>query len=74
MAQDRKIFCLKLIKTMLETSNLAHKYIHVASENAPFSNKAFLILLTYFAKKSLFFGQNTTFTQSNSVRVALEIF
>ena len=70
-----KLPCLKLVKIMLETSNLAHKHTHISClKNVPFSNKAFLILLTYFAKKSLFFGQNTTFTQSNSVRVALEIF
>ena len=27
-----KLFCLKLIKIMLQTSNLAHKYTHILSQ------------------------------------------
>ena len=42
---------------------------YVVSENIPFSTKAVLILLM-----SVFFGQNSTFTQSNSERAVLEIF
>ena len=49
-------------------------HTYVVSENVHFSSKAFLILLMHFAKNHCFFGQNTTFTRSNSVRVALEIF
>ena len=42
----------------------------VVSEDIPFSNKAHLILLMspFFRKKSSFFGKNSTFTQSSSVR------
>ena len=42
----------------------------------PFSNKALLILQMpeIFCKKSVFFDQNSTFTQSTSVRAVLEIF
>ena len=63
---------------MLETSNLAlSTHTYVVSENIPFSTKALLALLIsafFFTKKSVFFGQNSTSTQSNSVRVVLEIF
>ena len=49
---------------------------YVASENIPFSSKALLILLVsaFFCKKLAFSGQNSTFTQSNSVRAVFEIF
>ena len=42
----------------------------------PFSTKALLILLmlAFFLQKSAFFGKNSTFTRSNSVRAVLEIF
>ena len=56
------------------------KYIstkkYVVSENRPFSTKALLILLMsgFFCKKSAFFGKDSTFTLSNSVRAVLEIF
>ena len=42
----------------------------------PFSTKALLILMisAFFDNKSEFFGKNSAFTQSNSVRVVLEIF
>ena len=70
--------CLKLVRIMLESSNLAGKYTHtyLVSENIPFSIKALLILLmsAFFCKKISVFSENCTFTQSNSVRAALEIF
>ena len=47
----------------------ASTHIYVVSENIPFSTKALLILLM-----STFFGKNSTFTQSNTVKVVLEIF
>ena len=69
---------LKLVRIMLKTSNLARKYTrtYVVSENIPFSIKALLILLmsAFFFKKAAFSSQNSTFTQSNSVRVVPEIF
>ena len=44
------------------------KHSYVVSENITFSSKPLLILLmsAFFAKT--FFGQNSTFTQSNNVR------
>ena len=72
--------CLKVVRTMLETLNLVSKNIHthVVSENIIFSNNTPLILLMsvffqYF-KKSILFCKNSTFTQSSSMRVVLEIF
>ena len=49
---------------------LANKLIEkIVSKIMPFSTKALLILLMhFFCKESEFFGQNITFTQSNSVR------
>ena len=44
-------------------------HTYVVSENVPFSTKTPLILLI-----SAFFGKNNTFTQSNSLRAALDIF
>ena len=50
--------CLKLVKIMLEASNLARKYTDVS----------------IFCKKLAIFVQKSTFTQSNRVRAVLEIF
>ena len=49
---------------------------NVVPENIPFSAKELLIFLMseFLCKKSAFFGQNSTVTQSNSVRLVLEIF
>ena len=59
--------CLDIVRG----GNLAiSTHTYVVSENVHFSNKAFLISLTYFAKSYCFLA----FTRSNSVRVALEIF
>ena len=62
---------------MLETWNLVRKYTHIFS----FSKYTFQYLdplnsadVSIFCKKSAFFGNNSTFTQSNSVRAVLEIF
>ena len=71
--------CLKLIRVMLESWNLVRKYTYtyVVSENMPFGTKAFLILLmlTFFLQKiSVFFGNDSTFTQSSIVRTVLKIF
>ena len=67
--------CLKLVRAMLETWNLAQKdtRTYLVLENIPFTNKALSIFLmsAFFCKKSaFFFGQNSTFTQSNSVTAA----
>ena len=62
---------------MLETSNLALKYIQICSfKNIPFSIKVFLVLLmlAFFLQKVRFFSKNNTFNQSNSLRALLEIF
>ena len=69
--------CLKLVRTILKTLNLARKYTPICSfRNIPFSIKVLLILLVlgFFSKKSTFFGENSTFTQNNSVKAVLEIF
>ena len=60
---------------MLETWHVG-TYKHLVSENIPFRTKAPLLLLisASFCKKSAFFGKNSTFTQSNNVTAALEIF
>ena len=62
--------CLKLVRIMLKLE-IWHvsTNTYVVSENIPFSTKAVLILLM-----SIFFAQNSTFTQSNSERAALEVF
>ena len=59
---------------MIETLNLARKYVHVFS----FRKNTFWykgpLNFTEFAKKSACFSQNNTYTQSNSVKAVLEIF
>ena len=59
---------------MLKTRQVSSA--HTFLENKPLSTKTFLILLmsAIFSKKSAFFVENSTFTQSNSVRAVLEIF
>ena len=51
--------CLKLVRTMLETSHFALKYTHtyVILENISFSTKTLLVLLipAFFCKISAFF-------------------
>ena len=51
-------------------------HTYVVSVNISFSAKALIILLmsAFFCKKSAFSGKNGTFTQSNSLRAALERF
>ena len=51
--------CLKLVRIMLETSNLARKYKYLISENIPFSTKVVLILLmsVFFLQKITVFWQ-----------------
>ena len=55
-----------------DTSICNSKYFN----EIPFSTKALLILLmsAFFCKKPAFFGKNSIFTQSNSVRAVLDIF
>ena len=71
--------CVKLVRIMLETWNLVHKYTHIYS----FRKKNFWYQgllnfgntsIFFFCKKSVFFAQSSTFTQSNSVRAVLEFF
>ena len=57
---------LNLVRIMLETSNLARKYTDICSLRK-------YTFQYFFFKKSPFFGQNSTFTQSNSVRAGLQI-
>ena len=65
--------CLKLCLNLQIWHIRTDKYL--VSENIPFSTKVLLILLmlAFFCNKLAFFGQNSTFTQSYSVRVAFEI-
>ena len=80
--------CLKLARVMLETWNLVRRYTGIWKYVFHFLSfqkiylllpklSYFLILLMpafFFQKKTAFFGKNSTFTQSNSVRAVLEIF
>ena len=65
--------CLKLCLKLQISHVRTNKYL--VSENIPFSTKVLLILLmlAFFCNKLAFFGQNSTFTQSYSVRVTFEI-
>ena len=67
--------CLKLVGIMLETWHVSTD-TYVVSENIAFISKTLLILLmsAFFLPKISVFGQNSTFTQSNSVRAVFEIF
>ena len=74
---EKTISCLKLVRITLENSNLARKYKHICIfRKYTFQYQGLLNFadVSIFCKKSVFFGQNSTFTQSNSVRVVLEIF
>ena len=69
--------CLKSVKITLETSNLARKYKHICSfRKYTFQYQGPLNFadVSIFCKKSAFFGKNSTFTQSKSVRAVLDIF
>ena len=69
--------CLKLIGIMLETSNLARKYRHICSfrkYSFYFQDPLNFVDVSIFLPKISVFGQNSTFTQSNSVRAVFEIF
>ena len=69
--------CLKFIRIMKETSDLARKYTHICSFiKYIVSTKTILILLMsayFFCKKLLDFSKNSTFTQSSSMRHVLKI-
>ena len=51
-------------------------HTRVLSENIAFSTKTpfILLILAFFLEKISFFGKNSTFTQSNSMRGEIEIF
>ena len=57
------------LRVRSEVDVSTHRY--VVSEKIPVTTKAFLILHLFFAKNLHFYS---TFTQSNSVRLMLEIF
>ena len=62
---------------MLKTSNLACKYAPKCSFRKyifQYQGSLNFADVSIFCKKSAFFGQISTFTQSNSVRAVLEIF
>ena len=74
-------FCLKLVRTMLETYNLVRKYTrstHISRfrKCSKFSTKIPLILLMspFLCKMSTFFGKNSTFTQSNTIKLCQRCF
>ena len=67
---------LKLVRIMLEVWNLVRKYAHILDSGyITFSIKTPSILLmpALFCKRSTIFGKNSTFTQSNSMRVMLDL-
>ena len=68
--------CLKLVRIMLETSDLTRKYTPIFS----FRKYTFYCLgclkfadVSIFLQKTRVFVQKSTFTQSNSVRAVLKI-
>ena len=69
--------CLKLVRIKLEIWHLARKYRPMCSfRKFTFQYQDFLNFadVSTFCKKSVFFGKNSTFTQSNIVRAVLESF
>ena len=63
---------LKLVRIMLETSNLARKYTHISSAYLLVSR--LLLMSAFFGKNSAFLDQSSTFTQSNKVRARVREF
>ena len=62
---------------MLEPWNLACKYTYIGSFSKyifSYQDPLNFVDVSIFFKKSAFFGQNSTFIQSNVVRAVLEIF
>ena len=69
--------CLKLIRIMLETSNLAGNNTFICSLwKYAFYYQGLLNFADFniFLQKVSVFGKNSTFTQSSSVRAVLKIF
>ena len=61
---------LKLVRIILETWNLVRTYTHISSfKKVSFNTRNTLILLM-----SAFFGKNSTFIQSNSMRTVKQVF
>ena len=60
-------FSTKAILINLEIWH-ASTHSYVLSENVSFSTKALLLMLEFFSKKIAFSGQNSIFTQRNTVR------
>ena len=74
---DVKLPRLKLVRIMLEISNLARTYIRVYSfRKYTFWYQGLLNFadVSIFCQKLAFFGQTSTFTQSNSMTAVFEIF
>ena len=70
--------CLKPVRIMLETSNLACQDALICNSRK-YTFKClgplnFADVSIFFLKKLAFFAKKSTFMQSNSVRAALEIF
>ena len=59
-----------LVRIMLETTSFGTKTL-IRHQHFRYQNFADISI---FCKKTAFFGKNSTFTQSNSVRAVLEIF
>ena len=70
--------CLKLVRIMLETSNLVCKYTHVCSfKKYTFKDQGPLHFLSgfFFCKKSAFWGENLVpLLKAKIVRAVLKIF
>ena len=67
----------KLVRMMLKTSNLVYTYTHMCSFRKYTCQYQRLINFAYvsiFLQKINTLGENSTFTQSNTVRAVLEIF
>ena len=75
---NRKItLCLKLVRIMLETWNLARKYTKIFSFRkctVSYTDLLNVADVRIFWKKISFFCKNNAFTQSNIARAVMEIF
>ena len=66
--------CLKIIRIKLETWNLVCKHTHVFSFRKYTFQYKDTLNFADASKKSTFFGKNSKFTQSDSVRAELKKF
>ena len=66
---------LKVVRIVLKTWNLARKYTLICRKHTfQYQGSLNFSDVSIFCKKSVFFGENSIFTQSVSARAVLEIF